>query len=172
MLIMSEEGVSVACDPMFVGVEKVDVVVGLGIEMKLEVGAKVNEAIGSSVEEDETVVEVLDVVGKPNEKTGKWPVEVAGSKENVSDVVEIVSEVVVGAEEDDSCVVERVVDDVSNDEGVVETVLDVGVDIGGFSADDADTDESTPLPVAPLGLSGSCPEIAASSPWVCKICMM
>ena len=164
MLIKSEEAVSVACDPMFVGIVRLDVVVGFEIEVKLEVGAKVNEAIGSydrtAVEEDETVVEVLDVVGMFNEKSGESPVESAGSEVNVSDVVD-------GAEEDDSDVVEGAVVDVSNGEDIVvesETVLDVAVDIGAFSADDAGTEDSAPLPVAPLELSGSCPEIAASSP--------
>lgn len=71
-------------------------------------------------------------------------------------------EVVVGAEENDACVVEVVDTDVSKEEDIVvesETVSNVGVDDGWLSTGAADTGDS---PVAAFGLSPSCPEIVDS----------
>jgi hypothetical protein len=159
MEIRSEEADSVACDPMFVGVVRLELVDVLEWVMKLEVGSKENEtSIGSydktPVADDETVVEMLVVVGMLNENCGQsLVVEDAGSEADV--------EIVVDAEEDDSCVVEGVDDDVSKEEDTVETVLDNWVDVGWFPAGAPDTFESPPLAA-----------IAASSPWVCRRCMM
>lgn len=103
--------------------------------------------------DDETDVEVLDVVGKLNENCGPSLVKGAGSEADVSCDVEVAVDV----EEDDSCVVAGLVADVSMDEEIVlesETVSNVVVDVGWFPAGAADTDEWSP----------SCAEIAASSP--------
>jgi hypothetical protein len=92
--------------------------------MKLEVGSKENEtSIGSydktPVADDETDVEVIVVVGMLNENCGQsLVVEDAGSEADV--------EIVVDVEEDDSCVVEGVDDDVPKEEDTAvesETVL-------------------------------------------------
>ena len=108
--------------------------------------------------DDETEVEVLDVVGILKENSGQSLVEVAGSEVDVS----CDDQVVVDAEKDDSCVVEGVDIDVSKEEEKVvepETELNVGVDVGGFPTGAADTGDS---PVAELE---ACPEIADSSFW-------
>lgn len=109
--------------------------------------------------DDETDVDVLDEVGILNENSGQSLVEVAGSEVEMS----CDDHVVVGAEEDDSGVVEGVDTDVWKEEDTVddgETVSNVGVDVGGFPTGAADTGDS---PVAGLTLSEACPEIAASS---------
>jgi hypothetical protein len=92
--------------------------------LKLEVGSKENEtSIGSydktPVADDETDVEVLDVVGMLNENCGQMlVVEDAGSE--ADDPCDV--EIVVDVEEDDSCVVDGVDADVSREK---ETVLEV-----------------------------------------------
>lgn len=163
MLIRSEDGVSVARDPTLVGVVRLELVDVLEMEVKLEVGAKEKEApIGSydktSVVDEETEVEVLDVVGILKENSGQSLVEVAGSEVDMS----CDDQVVVDAEEEDSCDVEGVDTDVSKEEANVvesETVSKVGVDVGGFPTGAADTGDSL---VAELE---ACPESADSSFW-------
>jgi hypothetical protein len=129
MLIRSEEADSVACDPMFVGVVRLELVDVLEWVLKLEVGSKENEtSIGSydktPVADDETDVEVVDVVGMLNENCGQsLVVEDAGSEADDPCGVETVVDV----EEDDSRVVDGVDADVLKDEDTAvetETVLD------------------------------------------------
>jgi len=102
---------------------------------------------------------VADVVGVLNENCGQSLVEVAGSEVDMSCDVQVV----VGTYEEDSCEVERVGTDVSKEEDIVvesETELNVGVDVDWVPIGAADTDDS---PVAGLGLSEPCPDIADSS---------